>query len=305
MERRRGALERNIEVKTTRLRTEVSPVVSATDFSTTAKEAAEIAAAIARKLHTKLMLVHVNDLRNLGVVAPLLADTELPRAELKRLADRLRASKTIVEECFVSGGSAFDRIVNVVVKHKAQLIVIGAVGHGISQRLLLGSVAERVAETSPTPTLVIRPGSKIGGWLRGERKLKILVAHDFSPTADVALRWASQFLAFGKVTFDVVHVHAPNDKQRSEQELLDRTSKIAGMQHASVRLVSSWGNAQGALFEEAARQKIDLIVIGTHQRKAIERLWLGSVSRGVLRHVTQSVAVVPPSQRIRAAKIDQ
>jgi len=273
-------------------------VVCATDFSTSAIEAADIAAAIARKLQTKLILVHVDDLRNVGVVAPLPVDTEWPRAELKRHADRLRKSKTVVEERLLVGGSPFDKIVNMAAKHKAQLIVVGAVGHGISQRLLLGSVAERVAETSPTPALIIRPGSKIANWLRGERKLKILVGHDFSRTADLAMGWASQLQVFGKVALHVVHVHAPNHKKHTEQELLDRASRIAGMQQAKVRLVTSWGNIQGALFEMATRHNIDLIVVGTHQRKTIERIWLGSVSRGVLRHVNQSVAVVPRSQRI-------
>jgi len=305
MQRALGAFEQTENVKATRPRKNVSPIISATDFSTTAIEATEIAAAIARRLHTKLILVHVDELRNLVAAAPLLLDTDRSRAELKRHADRLRNSKTVVEECLLVGGSAFDRIVNTAAKHKAQLSVIGAVGHGISQRLLIGSVAERVAETSPIPTLVIRPGSKIASWLRGERRLKILVGHDFSRTADLALRWAGQLQMFGKVAFTVVHAHAPNDKKCAEQELLGRVSKIAGMPEAKVGLVASWGNAQGALFEEAARQNMDLIVVGTHQRKAIERLWLGSVSRGVLRHVTQSVAVVPPSLRIRGPRIDQ
>ena len=116
-----------------------SPIVCGTDFSATATEAADIAAAIARKLSTKLVLVHVDDFHGFGVIDPplLKASTSRRRAELKRHADRLRKSKTVVEERVVSG-SPFDQIVNAAVSCKARLIVVGAVGHGLAQLLLIG-----------------------------------------------------------------------------------------------------------------------------------------------------------------------
>src|SRR5579864_7910798 len=274
------------------------PIVCGTDFSPAALQAADIAAAIARKLSTKLVLVHVDDLHGFGVLDPLLVEASKSRrsAELKRHADRLRKSKTAVEER-VASGSPFDQIVSAAVRCKARLVVVGAVGHGLAKRLLIGSVAERVAETSPIPTLIVRPRSKLLSWVKGERRLKILVGYDFSATADAALRWIAQLGRIGKFSVIAAYVHAPNESHHSERELLECAAKILPPQETTVRLVPSWGNCQGALFYEAAREHADVIVIGTHQRRGIERVRLGSVSRGVLRHVTQSVAVVPPASK--------
>ena len=274
------------------------PIVCGTDFSACAIEAVDIAAAIARKLSTKLVLVHVDDFHGLGVTDPLLLEASTSRrsAELKRYADRLRKSKTVVEERVISG-SPFDQIVNAAVRCKARLIVIGAVGHGLAKRLLIGSVAERVAETSPIPTLIVRPRSKLLSWVKGKCLLKILVGYDFSATADAALNWIAQLNPIGKCSIIAANVHAPNEAHHSERELSERVAKILAPQETTVRLVASWGNYQGALFYEAVREHANLIVIGTHQRRGIERVRLGSVSRGVLRHVTQNVAVVPPASK--------
>jgi len=46
----------------------------------------------------------------------------------------------------------------------------------------------------------------------------------------------------------------------------------------------------------AGPQNIDLIVVGTHQRRGFGRVLLGSVSRAVLHHSKVSVAVVPPAK---------
>src|SRR5262245_21247426 len=113
---------------------------------------------MARRLKTKLVLVHVDQL--LGALAsnPIVLDAAIlqRRGDLDDEAKRLRDLGTEVEEKFVSG-SAFDELVTAAKKSRAQLVVVGAVGHGLARRLLVGSVAERSADTSPAPTLVVRP----------------------------------------------------------------------------------------------------------------------------------------------------
>jgi nucleotide-binding universal stress UspA family protein len=42
-----------------------------------------------------------------------------------------------------------------------------------------------------------------------------------------------------------------------------------------------------------AATRADLLVVGTHQRSAVDRLLVGSVSTAVLEHATCPVAVVP------------
>ncbi|HKX33069.1 MAG TPA: universal stress protein, partial [Blastocatellia bacterium] len=52
------------------------------------------------------------------------------------------------------------------------------------------------------------------------------------------------------------------------------------------------GDPKTAILEEAEQWRADLIVLGTHGYNALERLWLGSVSRAVVSHAECSVEIV-------------
>src|SRR5262245_11502946 len=292
------------------------PIVCGTDFSTTATEAVDIAAALARRLETKLLLVHVDQLHRSLVSDPIIVESAAlqTRYELDREAQRLRDLGTDVEERVV-GGSAFDQLVTAATNTKARLIVIGAVGHGLGRRLLVGSVAERTAESSPIPTLVVRPGGRLGSWVRGENGLKVLVGYDFSAASDAALAWVNEFRMIGKSETTVLYTNWPPDEARRlgyegplplednpekiqkslERDRKKRIAKLLPKQKVTAIVEPGWGTPEGYLFEMASRQKIDLIVVGTHQRKGLGRVLLGSVSRAVLHHAKMSVAVVPPA----------
>jgi universal stress protein A len=133
------------------------------------------------------------------------------RGEFEKAAARLRGLGTEVEIKLLPG-SVFDELVTAAVDCKGRAMVVGAVGHGLARRLLVGSVAEQTAETSPIPTLVVRPGGRLGSWLRGEHPLKILVAYDFSPASDAALRWVNELQQIGPCHTTVLHVDSPPHK---------------------------------------------------------------------------------------------
>lgn len=54
------------------------------------------------------------------------------------------------------------------------------------------------------------------------------------------------------------------------------------------------GHAKEAILDEAERFGADLIMIGTHGYNALERAWLGSVSRAIAAHAGCSVEIVRP-----------
>jgi len=293
------------------------PIICGTDFSAVATEAVDIAAAMARRLETTLVLVHVDEL--LGALAsnPVVLEAAIlqRRSDLDDEAQRLRDLGTGVEEKFLSG-SAFDELVTAATKSKARLIVVGAVGHGLARRLLVGSVAERTAEASPISTLVVRPGGRLASWIRGEHALKILVGYDFSAASDIALEWVNQLRKIGKSQVTVLYSNWPPDEARRlgyegplplvanpkkiqeslERDLNERVGKFLPKQEATAIAEPGWGTPEGYLFQMAGRQHVDLIVVGTHQRHGLGRVLLGSVSRAVLHHAKVSVAVIPPGE---------
>ena len=294
-----------------------APIVCGTDFSATATEAVDIAAALARRLGIKLVLVHVEEFYGLAAVDPKLFAEALPgkRTALDQEANRLRSLGTQVKEKLLSG-SAFDQLVTAARESIGRLIVVGAVGHGLARRLLVGSVAERTAESSPIPTLVVRPGGRLASWIRGEHALKILIGYDFSAASDAALAWVNQLGEIGKFEATVLYSNWPPDEARRlgyegplplvtnpadiqkklERDLKNRVARFLSKQKVTAIVEPGWGTPEGYLFEMASRQKVDLVVVGTHQRHGLGRVLLGSVSRAVLHHAKVSVAVIPPPE---------
>jgi nucleotide-binding universal stress UspA family protein len=291
------------------------PIVCGTDFSDTAFEAVAIAAAMARRLETSLVLVHVDESYGMAAVDSRLFEAAVAhgRPELNRMADQLRGLGTDVDEKLLCG-SAFDKLVTVATEARGRLIVVGAVGHGLVRRLFVGSVAERTAEASPIPTLVVRPGGRLASWIRGEHALKILVGYDFSAASDAALGWVNQLKEIGESQITVLYSNWPPDEARRlgykgplplaanpkeiqknlERDLKKRVATFLPKQQVAAIVEPGWGNPEGYLFQMASGQHVDLIVVGTHQRHGLGRVLLGSVSRAVLHHAKVTVAVVPP-----------
>lgn len=292
------------------------PIVCGTDFSAAATEAVGIAAAMARRLSTKLILVHVDEFYGLAPVDPKLFEAAVSekRTTLDDDANRLRRLGTQVRPKLLSG-SAFEQLVTAATDAKGRLVVVGAVGHGLARRLFVGSVAERTAEASPIPTLVVRPGGRLASWIRGEHALKILVGYDFSAAGDAALGWMNQLRKIGKVQISVLYSNWPPDEARRlgyegplplaanpqeiqenlERDLKRRVATLLPDHEVTAIVEPGWGTPEGYLFQMASRQHVDLIVVGTHQRHGLGRLLLGSVSRAVLHHATVPVVVVPPA----------
>lgn len=302
------------------------PILCGTDFSANAMEAVDVAAGLARRLETKLILLHVHALHRVAITDATLFEAALSeeRVQLDREAGRLRKAGTIVEEKMRSG-SAFDELVTAAIEAEARLIVLGAVGHGLARRLFIGSVAERTAGTSPIPTLVIRPGSRLGSWIQGKQPLRILTGYDFSPAGDAALHWVNELQQIGPCAINVVHIDWPPDEARRhgyhgplplsenpkeiqnvlERDLTEQVAMFLPPEKVTITVEPGWGRTEGYLFEMAHRQDADLVVIGTHRRHGLDRLRFGSVSRAVLHHATATVAVIPPAERHEQAPVRQ
>jgi nucleotide-binding universal stress UspA family protein len=290
------------------------PIICGTDFSVHAAEAANVAAAIAKRVASEVVLIHVEEHAALGAIHPegFSAVLERTRERLDNEAERLRKLGAAVKEEILSG-SPYEALVKSATTSSARLVVVASIGHIALGRLLVGSVAERTAETSPVPTLVVRQGANLAAWARGERRLKVVVGCDFSASADAALRWLREWQDIGPCDITIAHVDwPPADLERLglrgpisltenhpevarvlQRDLKERVAAILGEQPVSLCVVPGWGRSDTHLLQLAQSEQADLLVVGTHQRHGLNRFWLGSVSRSILHHASMSVAVVP------------
>jgi universal stress protein A len=138
-------------------------IVCATDFSERAASAERQAVALARALGAELVLVHV------GTEAPLWREglyTPSVRAVFEtqhRWAADTRAARVaalaaegVPARAVVRIGPPWEQIARLATEEHADMIVMGTQGRTGLDRLLLGSVAERVIRRAPCPVLTVR-----------------------------------------------------------------------------------------------------------------------------------------------------
>ena len=140
-------------------------ILCATDFSEMSREALRMAAGLALEHQSALTLLHVvEDMPDLSAAAHRgLVDMDVLRQALERSALerllKLEADLGIKEiriEPRAVVGVAYKEILRVASLERADLIVIGAQGHGFLEHLLSGSNAQHVIRRAPCPVLTVR-----------------------------------------------------------------------------------------------------------------------------------------------------
>ena len=133
-----------------------------TDGSDYSVRAAEYGVSVAKLLGAEITVVYVVDTVSLDQIAKV-TDREGMERELK--ADGERHVKYVVGVAKKEGVSAssllakgrpFEQIVHLAKGLKMDLIVMGTYGRRGAERILIGSVAERVIEYASCPVLVVK-----------------------------------------------------------------------------------------------------------------------------------------------------
>jgi nucleotide-binding universal stress UspA family protein len=137
---------------------------------------------------------------------------------------------------------------------------------------------------------------------------KILVPFDFSTSAERALAWAADLQkTTGAAALQLVH--AINSRPLGSDEvalqiLLPNEAEIAGLERSMLEAAHRHGAAATGkvvirasavadiILDAALDMDAELIVMGTHGRTGVKRLFLGSVAEHVLRHSVCPVVTV-------------
>ena len=141
---------------------EIKKILVATDGSEYTKNAVKKALSLAKMLDAEIVGLYVVDIS--PIVPMTLDETTFPMVEFMRNEgdDVLESLKKQAEGMGVRiklmkrEGIPADEIIEAAKEEDVDLIVIGTLGRSALEKLLLGSVAEKVIRHAPCPVFVVR-----------------------------------------------------------------------------------------------------------------------------------------------------
>ena len=301
---------------------EFKQILCPTDLSEASLPSLTYALAFARWYEARLTVLHVvpsfepitmpsaEAAYPMQVIFPVSREEVL--AGMRKVIDSTGAGSidvTLVAEA----GDAASTIVDQSVATPADLVIMGTHGRSGFERLLIGSVAEKVVRKAPCPVLLVPP--HVTAKAPTEVTFKnILCPVDFSPSAlqalGFALDLARQADGAVKVLYALewlaeeeplvsAHFNVPEYRQHLIEDARQRLQAlVAGESQTwtSIERVVVLGRAYREILRAAADSPTDLIVMGAQGRGGLSLTLFGSTTQQVVRAATCPVLTVRGAQ---------
>jgi nucleotide-binding universal stress UspA family protein len=286
------------------------PVLLATDGTGKSGAPAIAAKLIAQRLGVPLEIVTVLEPQVIYGAALGGIPVYLPEVDEARKATRMAdvsefvtryAEAPAAPPIHLRFGGVAEEIALVARERSATLVVVGAAPHQRLNHIVAGELAVRVLRESTAPVLSVPPGFSA-------LPKSVVVAMDFSPASVRAAETALLLLTEGG-TLTLLHVLSPlladapirdvqgGDPSDTIQTLFGRVrDELRPFTPADVTIetrIRTDLNVDGIL-ESAASVAADLVVVGTHGPRLLERIFVGSVASSIVHAAPQAVLAVPP-----------
>ncbi len=175
---------------------------------------------------------------------------------------------------------------------KCSLIVMGTHGRSALERFFVGSTTEAVLRGSAIPVLTVRSGATLAP---PEKRCfgRIVAGIDGSDPSEAAVQAILDLPAEDRqhVIFYSI-AGAGEDEGDQAHRIIGKAVALANTRGISAKGRVIAGSPDEALIAAAQHQAADLIVVGSHGRHGLERLFLGSVAEGIVRKSPLPVLVV-------------
>lgn len=294
----------------------IKRILCPTDFSDFSHRALDHAIALARWYEARVEVLHVFS------VEPAFAYSEYPGpmklasvsagrlfAELARFVAPHRSADVAIETA-LQEGNIVDQILQQARALPADLIVIGSHGRGGFERLLLGSVTEKILRKAACPVLTV-PRQAPGAPREGPVVFKkIMCPVDFSPSSMGAITYALSLAEEADAELFVLHaiegLHTEKLTAYPDFNVARfvghlESEALARLRQAIPDEARTWctprelvvsGKAHEEILRVMRERDIHLIVMGVHGRNAVDLMFFGSTTHQVVRQATCPVVTL-------------
>jgi nucleotide-binding universal stress UspA family protein len=305
---------------------EIQRILCPIDFSDYARHALDHAVALARTYESRITVLHVFPVIPLTAYAP-----GVPGFDPIVLTPELREQVLVDMKGFIETESAPGVPIQPVIREgdpvgeilrqttdmNADLLVMGTHGRSGFERLLLGSVTEKVLRKASCPVLTVPRRHPDAVPATPVLFKRILCPVDFSDCSLRALEYAISLAQEADAHLTVLHVMGEeldvspdaygaiimNDleslagfRKRHEDDARKRLKEAVPESvaaYCSVETMVSRGVKPGReILRVAAEQRTDLIVIGVQGRGAANLMFFGSTTNHVVREATSPVLTI-------------
>jgi nucleotide-binding universal stress UspA family protein len=282
---------------------EIKLILCPVDFSEFSLRAYHHAQSLADHYRAKLVALHIVELSRYPF-ADYVASTgdygELCRSLGEGGKEQLRqfvqnhARKGIQPELVVREGTAPDCILSLAQAQAADLIVMGTHGRRGYDRLVLGSVTNRVMRRTPCPVVAVcklpheaMAADKEGGYVH--RLSRILFGTDFSENSERALDYAIS--AAEEYDAELTLLHVLEDVLTAGESMkavatatlqLDRLIPPERGKAVKTKTAVRIGKPYQEIIQFAEETQADMVVMGVHGRGALDLAVFGSTTYRVL-----------------------
>jgi nucleotide-binding universal stress UspA family protein len=292
------------------------------DSQPLSQHAAQMGLEMAKQFAARVTMVHVLEIHPMFALQTEFAASGVVLEEAQRLlvpwvalAEQLgvRLETKLLED---ETGNVAASITTAAEDLACDLILMGTQGREGFDRLLVGSVAERVGRTANQPVMLVRGTTQtvtanpiasllvpIDGSLEGQVTLKTageiasqlgVGLHVLYVVPDMPLPMGDG-LGFGTLTYQPEPwLEALNNQGRAIIDKAKQTLEpILKAEHLEVSMVQQGGERIAQVILKFAQEHTSsLIILGTHGRSGIDRLLVGSVAEGVMHHADVPVLLV-------------
>ena len=274
------------------------------DFSATSKRAVNYGLSFALEFEARLLLAHITPLDPVAYDKAKQDLVELIPADCR---------ERLMFETIVKAGDTRSELLGIVEDREVDLVVMGTRGRSYIQRLLLGSVTERLLRKVHTPILTV-------SHLDPEKAIhapglvplrRILYATDLAEGSEEGLEFSIRLARGLDANLMVAHVvqfadaalygldaaaFMPeySDEIRGQaKERLDRIVALVSDGRVPISTILADGVPYETIDRLAVEHNADLIVINLQNKGRLERAMLGTTAERVIRTATVPVLSLP------------